>query len=84
MSGAWSVIRASGEHVNGRSFILLGLSDENWRRLRYDEPISVSGDELGFVGDIVLIGGPSEDAMAATLRKYGLVDRNTVVRDERT
>lgn len=67
------MIRAAGETATGRPFILLGLSQVNWERLRADEPIRFAADELGFAGDVVIVGGTTEAAIEEDMRAYGML-----------
>lgn len=53
--------------------LLLGLSDENWRRLRTGQPISVNVDEMApglRVRRVLLIAGETEAAIMDDLRAH--------------
>jgi hypothetical protein len=56
--------------------ILLGLSDENLRRLREDMPIAIDGREIGMPDiDVVIFAGRTEDEMLALLKRAGAIER---------
>jgi hypothetical protein len=64
------VIRATAADSTGRPVVLLGLSDENLRRLAADQPIRVDLAELGFPAGapvVVLFGGGTEESLADQL-----------------
>lgn len=69
------MIKAPGSTSDGRPMLLLGLTGENMTRLMAGEPIMVDTDQLGlpFAGlpsmVVVLIGGKSEDSIAADLHR---------------
>lgn len=51
--------------------LILGLSDENWRRLRAGRPIALKLDDLrpgARTGTVVLLGGPDEASLIEDLR----------------
>lgn len=54
--------------------VILGLSDENWRRLREGQPIMVQlhdlDPELPTLG-VILMGGETEESLAEDLRVLG-------------
>lgn len=59
----------TGEHVHT---ILLGLSDENLRRVREGMPILVDGRDLEVPGvDVVIFSGRTEDSMKRMLEDQG-------------
>ena len=67
------VIKASGTSRNDQPFILLGLSQENWDRLRDRKPIEFNATALGFDGDIIIVGGDTEEDILDELRAHRLV-----------
>lgn len=76
------MIRArSGRHL------LFGLSRGNCERLLKGQPIFLNGDELGLPPGmgitITIMGGETEESIAAELRACGLVNDTTVVEDRR-
>jgi hypothetical protein len=66
------VIKAlSTDRGDGSRTLLLGLSDENWARLRGGKPIPMRLRDLDpALPDltVILIGGPDEDSMYEDLR----------------
>lgn len=51
--------------------VFLGLSDENWRRLREEnQPILCDLAELGVYAKAVIVAGPTEEAIQATLEEW--------------
>jgi len=75
------VIRARGTTADGRPLILLGLSDENLRRLReggdegWGEPIAFRLDSLGGglpPASVIIMAGPDEETMRDRLASCGL------------
>jgi hypothetical protein len=58
------MIKFSGTRPNGRNLIVLGLSEINITKMREGLPIHIHGDELGYEGEIVIVVGPTEDALA--------------------
>lgn len=62
--------------------VLLGLSRINVTRLMDDKPIRFDGAEVGLPGVVVIImGGETEQAMEAELRRHGAIGPNTVIDD---
>lgn len=57
---------------DGRQTLILGLSDENWHRLRHDDqpiPVTLSDLDPGLPPITVLIvAGPTEESMYEDLR----------------
>lgn len=67
------MIKAVGR-AGDRPLIIIGLSDENLRRLRDDQPIRFDLADLGLPPALVLIlGGPTEDAIVDQLHENGLL-----------
>jgi hypothetical protein len=66
------VIKAlSAPRDDGRRSLILGLSDENWRRMRAGEPIAVRLQDLDPdlpPMTVLLIGGATEEEMYEDLR----------------
>lgn len=63
--------KACGE-VGGRPMMLFGLSGENVTRLMAGEPILFDATPFGFDGNVVIVGGRTEQDITDELRKYGL------------
>ena len=57
------MIKALSKDKNGESVILLGLSHENLRRLREDQPILCDLRELGLTGKVIIMAGETEDTI---------------------
>lgn len=65
------MIRAVGHGPNNEPLILLGLSDENIRRLRDGQPIHVLLSELGLDVHVAIFYGETEEQMARDLEAAG-------------
>lgn len=67
------MIKAAGT-LGGKPALILGLSGENMARLMAGEPIMLDAATLGLPEmTVVVVGGRTEDAIVADLRKHGLV-----------
>lgn len=65
--------------------VILGLSRMNVERLMQDMPIRFDGAEVGVPGiTFVIVGGETEQAIEADLRRVGAVTDETVVIDRLT
>jgi hypothetical protein len=70
------VIKASSVHPEtGQSLVFLGLSDENWKRLRAGQPIVVNlrrdlSPDLPNLS-VVILGGEDEQSLIDDLRSLG-------------
>lgn len=64
--------------ANGKPTILIGLSDENIKRMREDKPVHIFLSELGLGdGELVIFTGPDEEAMATTLEDAGVLPKGS-------
>lgn len=81
------MVIASSETEDG-TFLLLGLSAENVKRLQAGQPVRVSRESHGLAMPnrlvIAIVVGESEEAIGRDLRKAGLIGANTVVNQEKT
>jgi len=76
----------AGPEGEERRILGLGLSEENWRRLRMDRPILIDLTELGFTGpttQLLIIAGETEDSIIADLRRRDLISPDAVHHDQR-
>lgn len=68
------MLKAAGRLTDGTPFVVLGLADDNWERLRTGAPIRVAlkdiSDRLPAV-QVVLFGGATSDAILDDLRALG-------------
>ena len=71
------MIKARGETGDGKPLVLIGLSDENWRRLRtggdegLGQPIQFNLRELGLPPmTVAIIAGKTEEGMKAIIEEY--------------
>lgn len=71
------MIKARGETGDGKPLVLIGLSDENLRRLRtggdegLGQPIRFNLRELGLEPTtVVIIAGKTEDGMRAIIEEF--------------
>lgn len=60
--------------------IILGLSEENVKRLKQDQPIRVQLSELGLKGEVFIIYGKTELDMQKQLREVGLISKDTEIK----
>lgn len=74
------MIKMSGVGKNGRKIIILGITDENIRRLRDGKPIHIHADSLGIFGEIVILAGKDEATLQEQLAP--LIGPETTIRDE--
>lgn len=71
------MIVAKGTHTDGKELILLGLSEENLKRLRRGQPIF---KDLAFAGvpfHVAIVYAKDEIELELLLRNAGLVDSTT-------
>lgn len=68
------MIKGIGSRASGERVILLGISEENVRRLRLHQPIEVDLDDLGLAGEgyIVLMWGDTERSILIELETVGI------------
>lgn len=68
---------------NGRTLVLLGITDQNIARLREGRPIHIHGEEMG-IGplDICIITGKDEADLVKTLKP--MIGDETAMRDLRS
>lgn len=67
------MIKATGGGADGVPFLLLGLSEENCRRLVAGQPISVRADHVDPrlpAINVILVGGATEQDIARDLRHH--------------
>lgn len=62
------MIKAVVAGASGKKTIILGLSDENLRRLREDMPILVEGSTVGIESDIAIVAGRTEEELARQIK----------------
>lgn len=56
-----------------RRLLLLGVSEENVRRLRDGKPIAFPGEDVGLDGwDVAIVHGQTEQSLVGELRAHGL------------
>jgi len=65
------------------NMIMLGLSDENVKRLTNDQPIKFNLKELGlFDYEVVIFHGKTEQEMAKMMKDAGLIHpTKTIIKD---
>lgn len=61
------------------NLVLLGLSNENVKRLKEGKPIHIYGAELGIERDIVIVWGKTEKEILKSLKP--MISAQTIVRD---
>jgi hypothetical protein len=61
-------------HGGQPQMILLGLSEENIKRLKENQPIFFDATPFGFAGNICIVYGVTEEAIK---KEFHLPDRNT-------
>lgn len=67
------MIKARGTTSAGRGLLIIGLSRTNTERLLENMPIRFAGEEFGFDGDVIILGGETEADIAEDLRALGPV-----------
>ena len=70
------MIKATGGQGDNK-VVILGLSEENCRRMRQDKPIHVFGAEIGIPFDIVIFWGETEAHLAQQMQPF--VRKDTIV-----
>lgn len=65
------MIRAVMTKDNGGQAVILGVDDENVRRLTAGDPILVQGEALGIPIDIFILHGATTEAVLDKLRGAG-------------
>lgn len=64
------MLKAVGRKADGTPTLFLGLSEQNLRRLRRDEPIAFGTGELGLPAiEVVIFAAPTEEQAEALLRE---------------
>lgn len=76
------MIKAKGKGPDGRTNIVMGISEENVRRLKLGQPIYYDPAQLGFehgeeIGGFVLFYGKDDAALTNTLQ--GLIGPETII-----
>lgn len=69
------MIKSAGTLTDGRPFLALGLSDENWVRLRAGKPIVLNLRDIhANLPDmkLVVLGGDTEASLTDDLRAVGM------------
>lgn len=71
----------AGKNDPNKPLIVMGLTDENIRRLKNDMPIKAAIRSFGvdLPGEIVVFWGPAHEAMAERFRGAGLIGEKTEV-----
>ena len=63
------MIKGAGQTADGRPVLLIGLSNENIRRLKADDPIRFEMAPMGLPDcQVVIIYGPTDEQMEARLQ----------------
>lgn len=77
------MIKASAPLKDGAALVLLGLSDENVKRLTDDQPVMVKPEDIKKLlggkelGGIVIFHGATEADIKATMVEQGLIGEGT-------
>lgn len=73
------MIRAGFTTPDGRLVLLLGLSEENVRRMRAGSPVHVDGKDMGVDAEIVIFGGrgDEQDLRAVLAEHFKLPEEGT-------
>jgi hypothetical protein len=75
------VINFTGTSTDGRTFLSVGLSHENLRRLKADQPIRIDLTKLGIVvppHEVVIFAGETEAIMTDRLYAHGAIGPDTI------
>ena len=65
------MVKVSGKGKTGRDFYLFGLSARNVELLKQGKPIRIALEPLGGTGDVLLMYGENEAAIADELERSG-------------
>jgi hypothetical protein len=80
------MIRARGEHSDGREFVVLGLTEKNLELLRAGKPIVVKPEDFErgpAWPEILSMYGQTEVAIVEELGLLGVIGEDVVVHRER-
>lgn len=55
------MIKATMQSKEGKNILLLGLSEENVKRLKENKPIHINGSEIGLSNDVIIMYGETEE-----------------------
>lgn len=66
------MIRAVTTKADGTKLLILGLEEENVRRLRAGKPVFVEGAPLGVQADVILLYGKTSRDIIRELKKAGV------------
>lgn len=64
------MIKAASKMKDGRNLVILGLSEENIKRLKENKPIYVELEPWGGTGSALLLYGQTEEDITRELAKY--------------
>lgn len=66
------------------NMMILGLSDENLKRLKQDQPIKFNMKDIGFDDiDVLIFNGKDEQAMKRMMSDVGLIPpTKTIIKDD--
>lgn len=71
-------------HRGDRPVIILGLENENWRRLTAGQPIHVNGEEVGVPNlEILIIGGQNLETLRAQIEPFMSAETRIHIEDDR-
>lgn len=77
----------AGGMYGEKPILVIGLSAENASRLLAGQPIKIAAQTVAEMGlpemEIVILGGPTEDGIAADLRKVGWLRPDATMIDRR-
>ena len=73
------MIRGLGRTPDGRLGLVIGLTPIEIFQLTMGAPVHVRTTDLHLDVDITLISGDTEQDLSASLRRYGMVNDDTVI-----
>ena len=74
------MLKAKINYENGRTLLLLGLSDENLAKLKQGLPAHITGEEVQMPKtDVMIFHGKDEAAMLEVLRPY--IGKDTIIKN---
>lgn len=73
------MMRFGAQFPNGRKIFGIGLSRANCERLLAGKPIAFPLEEMGGSGEILIMAGETEQAMAQQLQEYIGPDTNVII-----
>lgn len=72
------MLKLKTTQADGSPLYVLGLSHENLKRLKEDQPIKVNLADLGGTGEVLIFAGATEESMIRELAAAQLIPQEAV------